>query len=147
MVAVSFAASGVRSQWTIIGLVVAAGVIVSVPAGVVTGVLSGAAETELQHGGVAGVLGTIAGLVLLGSVESAMAPLSGLAYKLDILYLTMTWGLGTFVFVFPFIFGSAAYVSRYVANVRWQYTNETESDWGDKGRYDQEEAEWGSNRR
>lgn len=128
MLGSSVALGGVTSQWSIIMLVALAGIVVSIPAGIVTGMMSTRAERELQHGGFAGLLGTVLGLVLVGTVETAFAPGPTVGHKLDILYLTLNWGLFTLVWVFPFIFLSGGYLARYVANLRWEMRNE-DTDW------------------
>lgn len=131
MLLTSFAMGGLDSQSLII-LVASAGVTVGIPAGVATGLLSSAAETELQHGGFAGMFGTVLGLFLAVAVEVAIAPLPTFADKLDILYLAVTRGMGTYVVAFPIIFGIGGYVSKYTANLRWGLFNDDEQEWGDK---------------
>jgi fructose-specific phosphotransferase system IIC component len=145
MVLLSVAIGGITTRYDVIQLVVAAVVTVSIPAGIVTGFLSSMAETDLKHGGFAGLFGTIFGIFLAGSVHSAMAPAPTIADKLDTLYFTIIWGFGTLAVVFLFILLVSGYVSRYIANLRWELMNKDNQEWGTKGQYDDDkEEEWGS---
>jgi hypothetical protein len=139
MLLASLAMGGVDSQSTIIILVASAGATVSIPAGIVTGLLSSAAETELQHGGFAGLFGTLFGLGLAAGVEFVLSPHPTFAGKPDILYLTVTRGLGTYVVVFPVVFVVGGYAAKYTATLRWELFNDDDQEWGTKGRFEDDE--------
>lgn len=125
---------GMRSQFAVVGIVMGSFVFVSVPAGIVTGLVTRSPREQTREGGIASVFGTGAGVLFIGLVSSVTATHLPFANRFDLLFLAAAYGLFTLAFIVPATF----LVGGWVSGAAYRSVDglfRTEDDWGEVGRF------------
>jgi len=125
---------GMQSQFTLVGIVLASFILVAVPAGALTGVLTRTPREQTREGGLAGIFGTGVGILLVGFVSSVTATQLPIAHRFDLLFIAAAYGLFALAFIVPVTFLVGGWTAKYTARAV-QNLHRTEDDWGEVGRF------------
>ena len=135
MTVVMFAFFGFGGVFDVVGIIALSFLFASMPAGIVVGILGRSSGDVTQDGGLAAVFATILSTFSFGLIGAVLARGVPVAYRLDVVFVTVGFGLVTYLFVIPPAFLMGSWVAGRTAGSVRRLAGEVDDEWAEVGTF------------
>lgn len=135
MTVVMFAFFGFGGVFDVVGMIALSFLFASVPAGIVVGILGRSSGDVTKDGGLAAVFATILSTFSFGLIGAVLARGVPVAYRLDVVFVTVGFGLVTYLFVIPPTFLMGSWVAGRTARSVRRLAGEVDDEWAEVGTF------------